>query len=167
MRSNTPTELTIIKPRLLKQEFEFISAGQPVGKLKVQGPFKLSAQATLFNEEWSLNKTGIWQTFIEYKAAQRPFTKGRIQKKMRGRTELKASDGKTYTFRKIKWWKSSWAWYDRDENPVIEMRQDHSFTNKQAHFIIHNPDHAETTLMILIAWFVMLIQRRNAAAAAA
>jgi hypothetical protein len=49
---------------------------------------------------------------------------------------------------------------------VIEMRQDHSFTNKQAYFIVHNPDQAEATLMILIGWFVILIQRRNAAAAA-
>ena len=167
MRSHALTELTVIKPRLLKQEFEFISAGQPVGKLKISGPFKMAAQATLFNEEWSLIRSGFWQTFIDYQAAQKPFVKGKIQKKMSGKTELKASDGETYTFRKTKWWKSSWAWYDRNENPVIEMRQDHSFTNKQAYFIVHNPDQAEATLMILIAWFVILIQRRNAAAAAA
>lgn len=167
MHPRTPSEITVVKPALLKRELQLLDGNTTVGKIQFPSRFKMNAEATLFEEKWSVTQTGFWRPFLEFKGHDRPFTKVKVRHKPGGKIDWTGSDGNPYTFRKTKWWKHTYAWYDQNKSPILELRPDHSFSSKQAKITINQPNHPDIRVMLLIGVIVYLIQKRHAAAVAA
>lgn len=166
MMQNAPLEITVVKPHWLKRGLLLFHHGDQVGKIEYTGSFKLDSVATILDERWKIMQSGFWKTSLEFRGSNHPFQKLKVEPTFGGKIEWIASDNSSYIFRKIKWWKNTWAWYDEDQNVVIEIRPDHTFTNKQAHITIYNTRLADYRLMTLIGIFVFTIQKSRAAAAA-
>ena len=159
-------QITVIKPRWHKREYEFLAGKELAGRLKFTRNLNIHAEAQLFNEEWSVKKSGFWKTELEYKAAQRPFAKGKITMTASGKAQLSASDGKTYYFKKLKWWHTVSGWYNESNEPILELKPNYSFNNKQATLTIHHTKHPDVIIMIILAWFMYTVQQSYIAASA-
>jgi len=166
MQKAIPSEITLVKPGFLKRELHLLHNTTVIGKIQFPSRFKMNADVILFDEKWTITQSGFWKPFLEFKGHERPFTKVKVRQKIGGKVEWTASDNHPYFFRKTKWWTNTWAWYDENKKPVLEIRPDHSFSNKQAQISIMNPNHPDIRLMLLMGVFVYLIQKRHAAAAA-
>jgi hypothetical protein len=161
------TVIEIFKPAIFKRDYEFRIDGIPVGSMKFTGHFHPKAEGKLFDEEWKLWQTGVWKPFLEYKANQSPYDKGKFKLGWRCTVEWGSPAGKKYIFKKTKWWKSSWAWYDENNVPIVTFKDDHSFSKKQAQITIHNSSRKDLALPIFLAWFMILKEKSHAASVAA
>jgi hypothetical protein len=158
-------KITVIKTHRFKRRFQFIDNDQPVGEMLFKGYFSLSNKSTLFGEEWTITRSGVWRNIFEFKAAQRPFSKFSVKPAFNGKVDWIAADGKRYQLRRVKWWKQTWAWYDENNEPLMEIKPDHSFTLRQAHIDVFKAGPSDLVPMILTGWLGLLVQRtRNAAA---
>ena len=166
MKENLPLQLIVSKQHWLKRDLLIFEGNLQVGKIEFTGRLRMNAVATILDERWKITQSGFWRSFLQFSASDHPFTKIKVQPGFTGKLEWKGSDGKTYFFRKIKWWKNTWAWYDENENAVIEIRPDHSFSSKQAYITISNKNLADFRLMTLIGICIYKIQTARAAAAA-
>jgi hypothetical protein len=166
MRQTSPRELVVIKPHWLKRGLQLFEDNTQVGRIEYTKRFRLDSVATILDQRWKITQSGFWKSFLEFRGQEGPFTKIKIHPTFGGKLEWKSSDGKLYTFRRIKWWKNTWAWYDANDKPIIEIRPSFSFSNKQAFITIHNNSLPDYRLMILIGMFIFQIQKRRAAAAA-
>jgi hypothetical protein len=165
MRPADNSEITVYKPFWFKRQIQFLQNGSPIGDLRFTSMFRMNATANLFGEQWTIMQSGFWKTSLEFKAQQSPYTKAKIQLGFRGQAEYKATNGDTYTFRKVKWWKIASAWFDRSGNPVMEIRSDHTLSKRQAHIRILKTGEPDITVMMLMAFLIFTIQRTKAAAA--
>jgi hypothetical protein len=166
MRETSPLQLIVVKPHWLKRGLQLLDGNQRVGKIDFTSGFRMDAVATMLDQRWKITQSGFWKPYLQFIAWDQPFTKVKIHPNFSGKLEWKGSDGKTYVFRKIKWWKNTWAWYDKNENAVIEIRPDHSLTNKQAYVTINNKNSEDFRLMTLIGIFIFNMQKARAAGAA-
>lgn len=166
MIQTSPQELTIVKPHWLKRGLRIYEGKTQVGKIEYTKRFRLDAVATFLDERWKINQTGFWKSFLEFSSSGQPFSKIKIHPTFGGKLEWNGTDGKSFIFRKIKWWKNTWAWFDENGNAVIEIRPDHSFTNKQAYISILDRNLKDYRLMSLIGIFIYQVQKSRAAAAA-
>jgi hypothetical protein len=164
--NRAPARILVTKPKLLKYRYELSNEGTPLGFLEVRGHFRVKAEASIHEESWSLLQTGFWKRTIEFKAAQRPYAKGKLRHSWSGKMELHTSANEKYTFKKIKWWKSSWAWYDEKEQIVIEYVKDYSFSKKQAYIIVHQPGKSDINFLTILGLFGVIINERNSTTAA-
>jgi hypothetical protein len=160
------TTIIVTRPNWLKSEYQFSSGGVNIGEAKLTGSMRPGAAASLLEQNWSLKQTGFWKPAFEFKSEHRPFTKGKLTPTFGGKISWTASDGKTYTFRKTKWYSSNWAWYDESNILVIEVKPVYSFNKKNALITVAAPKHPDLAFLIFIGWFSMITQQRNAAAAA-
>jgi hypothetical protein len=167
MRESLPLQLTVVKPNWLKLGLQLFEGNLQVGKIEFTTRLRMDAVATILDERWKITQTGFWKSNLQFSGSDQPFSKIKIQPTFGGRLEWQGSDGKTYIFRKIKWWKNTWAWYDENGNVLIEIRPDYSFSNKQAHLTINNKNLADFRLMTLMGIFIFRIQNARAAASAA
>ncbi|MHA4843052.1 hypothetical protein ACX0G7_02755 [Flavitalea antarctica] len=166
MRETSPRDLVVVKLHWLKRGLQLLENDTLVGKIEYTSRFKMDAVATVLDQRWKITQSGFWKTSLEFRGQESPFTKIKIQPTFGGKLDWKGSDGKTYTFRKIKWWKNTWAWYDQSDKMLIELRPDYSFTKKQAFISIKDNNLPDYRLMILIGIFIFQIQKSRAAAAA-
>jgi hypothetical protein len=166
MRQTSPKELTVVKSHWLKRGLQLFEDNTQVGKIEYTKRFRMDAIATILDQRWKITQSGFWRSSLEFRGQEGPLTKIKIHPTFGGKLEWQSSDGKTYFFRKTKWWKNTWAWYDKDDKAVIEIRPDHSFTRRQAFISIHNKELADYRLMILIGILIFQIQKAHKAAAA-
>ena len=166
MRETLPLQLMIVKPNWLKRDLQLFEGNLQVGKVEFTKRFRMDAAATILDQRWKITQSGFWKISLQFSASDQPYTKIKIQPTFFGKLEWKGSDGKTYVFRKIKWWKNTWSWYDENGNVVIEIRPDHSFSNKQALITINNKNLTDFRLMTLIGIYIFKIQKARSEAAA-
>ena len=166
MKENLPLQFMVVKPNWLKRDLQLIDGNMQVGKIEFAKRFRMDAVATFLDQRWKITQSGFWKTSLQFSASDHPFAKIKIQPNYFGKLEWKGSDGKTYVFRKIKWWKNTWAWYDENKNVVIEIRPDYSFTNKQALITINNKNLTDFRLMTLIGVCIFKIQKARSEAKA-
>jgi hypothetical protein len=158
-------QITVLKPHRFKRKFTFIEQDQSVGEMIFNGYFSLSNKSALLGEDWAITRSGFWRNIFEFKAGQRPFSKFVVKPAFNGKLDWTAADGKRYQFRRIKWWKQGWGWYDENGEALMEIRPDRSFTRKQAYIDIFKAGPADLVPMILTGWLGLLIQQTRAAAA--
>jgi hypothetical protein len=166
MKENSPLHFIVTKQHWLKRDLQIFEGSRQIGKIEFKNRLRLDAMATILDERWKITQSGFWKTSLHFSASGEPFAKIKVQLTFGGELEWKGSDGKTYIFRRIKWWKNTWAWYDENKNAVIEIRPDHSFSIRQAHITINNKNLTDFRLMTLIGICIFKIQKARAAAAA-
>lgn len=166
MTKSAPLEITVVKSHWLRRGLQLLQQNKVVGKIEYTGRIRMDSTATLLDERWKITQFGFWRTNLEFRGSDSPFSKVRITPSFRGKLEWTGSDGKAYVFRKIKWWKNTWAWYDENQDVMIEIRPDHTFSNKQAHVTIYNITIPDYRLLTLIGIYIFKIQKAHAAAAA-
>jgi hypothetical protein len=157
--------LNLVKPRLFKCLYEFRVGDETVGQIKYSGFGDKKAEAKLFNEEWKFQQTGFWKPFLEYKAGQSPYDKGKIRARFSCAMDLTGRDGKKYLFKKTAWWKNSWGWYDEAGNILMTIKENLSLSKKQAVITLNDPSQKNNILFILIGTAMMLIHKRSRMAA--
>lgn len=158
--------IQLVRPKLFKSNYEFRVNDKVVGEIRYQGFWGQKAEATLFGEQWKFEQTGFWKTFIEYKAGQSPYDKGRLRAKMSCVIEVADRNNKKYTFKKTAWWKSCWGWYDESGNQVIKFKEAVAF-KKQAEVTINDPAIINKAFFILLGTIIVIINKRAAAGAVA
>lgn len=159
--------IEIFRLSIFKREYEFRVDGKTVGTMKITGHFHPKAEAKLFDQEWKLWQTGVWKPFLEYKAGQSPYDKGKQKMGWKCTAEWISRAGKKYVFKKTRWWKTCVGWYDENDLPIIKFKDDHSFSKKQSQITIYYPSPKELVLPIFLAWFIILKQKSHAATVAA
>jgi hypothetical protein len=159
-------QITVTKPSWRKREYVFYHNRTRVGNITFTKNFKLEASAIFNEEEWTVNRSGFWKSILHYKAAHRPYTKGKVQQLWSGKVPFSSVDGNVYTFKRLKWYKTNWGWYDQNDKPLLELRPNYSITSNHAEIIIHQTSHPEIWLLTTMAWFVYILQKRQAAAVA-
>lgn len=155
--------IQLVQPKMFKSNYEFRVDDKVVGEIRYQGFAGRKAEATLYNEKYKFQQTGFWKTFIEYKAEQSPYDKGKLHAKMSCVIEIADRNNTKYTFKKAAWWKTCWGWYDQAGNEVIKFKQPVSL-KKQAEITINDPKIVNKPLLILLGTVIFIINKRAASA---
>ena len=166
MRQTSTLRLTLTKVHWWQRGLRLYDGKTQVGKVEYTRRFKMDAVATIMDERWKIRQSGFWKSSFEFSTPDQSMAPVTIRPNFGGKVEWKGADGKIYTYRKIKWWKHSWAWFDMNENTIMEIRPDFSFSNKQAQIIIHNSSLPDIPVMTLIGIFIFQLQKARAAASA-
>lgn len=167
MAVSVSSSVQVRKPHAFKRRYEFWQNDQLVAVLEYEKRFSCDAVISIGDHKWKIKTAGFWKKSIELTAEQSPYTKTRIAYCWNFRLSFPAENNHTYNFKPIGFWKRSWAWYDENDNPVVEMKTNQFSRKNRGQITLHQPPSNNGYLLMMLGWYQLLAYEQHSAAVAA
>jgi hypothetical protein len=167
------TEMSWLRPRLVKREYELNAAGTTVARLHQTG--FLRAQAELLEVDGletrtvlELSRTGLFRQYLHVKSLDfRLPTMAPALISWNGRTTLVLDNGLAYTWRPNNLWQTHWVLSDDTGAELIHIKRNPLGYGGNVNIEPNEIDADRLLFMLYVGWYLVILKMDDAAAAAA
>jgi hypothetical protein len=169
MSQNVPAQIRIqtIKVGWLKRSYQFLDDNKTIGQLDFANSFQKKATATILGREFNMRRKGFWTHYVEITSTSYHPYNMVINVNWRNKMKINDFDGTPFMFKSTSLWKSKWAWFDRYERPLIEIRSRVLSRKNRALVEIKYPEMKDALFWVFVSWFVILCSESDTASASA
>ena len=164
----SPKIIEVIKSKEAKKRFEFLVNDQYIASIDYPKRFQKKAVLSSGNQQWHIERKGLWKHSIIIAADQSPYTKWTVTQNWKGQISIKTDDNRQFHLKKKGFWKPIWHWFNEKEESMVEVQPCGGWPKrKRGTITIHNSNDTTLTFLALIGWFVSLTAQEDAAAMSA
>lgn len=156
--------LTWVEPGLFKMNYELRSGDDLVGTLQMKGAFSPLATGTCGEGTWTFERRGVFRHRVEVRPSGDSDTMFEFRRtSWKGGGAIVLKDGKTMCLaRHI--WSSRFEWTTETGEPFVEHTMRGFFRRECDVEIRHKASYIpETPWLVLLAWYIAVMGRRDAA----
>jgi hypothetical protein len=154
-----------IKVGWLKRSYQFLDGDKTIGQLDFANSFHKTATANVLGKEFSIRRKGFWTHYLEITSTSYQPYNMVINVNWRSKIKINDFNGTPYVFKSTSIWKNKWAWFDRYERPLVEIRS-RVLTRKNRGLVeIKFPEMKDVLFWMFVSWFVILCAESDAASA--
>jgi hypothetical protein len=159
-------ELLWIQPAARRREHELRAADDVVATLRFQRGSLADAEAE--GHHWTFKRQGFWQPRVTVRIAGSDADVAVFRPHWAGGGTLELADGRTVDLRSANFWQSEWIWQEKDL-PLILFKGRHGIVKANGAVEIQpgSAGLADTPLLVLLGWYLILLHADDANAAAA
>jgi hypothetical protein len=159
-------EVKVRKSGWLKRSYNFIADNNTIAELSYPKSYQKKAIAAIGTREFSIRQRGFWKQFIEIASSTDQLYNMKIEVSWRGKMRITDDKSNTYIFKSASIWKNKWAWFDRYERRIIEIRSRTLSSRKRGQIEIKDNEMKDPIFWIIVSWFVILSSESESASAA-
>jgi hypothetical protein len=160
-----------VRPRLFRNVYELRTGDTTLATLSRSGVFKSRTLAVADGRQWIFTREGAWKPRLVIYSGDSsdsgipgmpPQPLASIRRNWKGRGELIFNDGRTYSWTSTGFWRPSWSLVAPWSVVLLTMKRGHVLEIAPA-----ASDLPELPMLVLFAFYLILIAEEEAAAAAA
>jgi len=157
------------KPRWWRREYELRAGERVIGGLRWESGWRSMAVAEVEGMRWRFARKGAFRTRVVATDAASGLEVASYESGWNGGGALFLPDGRTYGLRRVGFWRMAWEWRRADGAPIMRFRRRSAWSGREELVEILDPDAAgaETTLLVALGWYLILLAQAAAASASA
>jgi|GEM_PF-5670999 len=168
IQTEIPTQIMVkqVNTGWVKSSYQFSTDGNTMGQLDYAKSYLKKATASIDGKEFSIRRTGFWKFYIEISSTTNQQYNMKLDINWRNKLKITDSEGNPFVFKTANMWKSRWAWFDRYERPLIEIKSNNFSWKNRGVIDIKYPEMKDCLFWIMVSWFVILSAEADASAMA-
>jgi hypothetical protein len=174
LSNHLASELGWVQPRVMVRDYELYADDEVVATLKFATPFGSLARAETSGGCWSLKRVGFFNPRVTVREAGNEIDLAVYRRRWTGTEgELEFTDGRVYRWQIANFWSTRFEVTEWDGTVLVEYRsgsKERKVTNilKTQAIVsvsLHGRAAPDIGLLVLIGWYLIVLQQEDAAAA--
>ena len=169
MNSNIPAEIQVqtVKAGWMKRSYQFIAQGDIIAQLEFAKSYSKKAVGTIYGNKFEMRRCGFWKSYIEISSTSDSEYNQRIGLNWRNTIKIIDRNRDSYTFKSTSLWGNKWAWFNRNDRPMIEIKSKQISRKNRGLINVKDPEMKDPLFWIVVSWFLIVCSESDAAIVAA
>ncbi len=156
-----------VQPKAMKQQFELHCGDEVLAVMRWQSSWRSGATVETAEGSWSFRRQGFWQQVI-IESAWGGAALPTLRRRWTGSATLSFPDGHSYLWQRNGFWGIKRVWSTVEGVPLVSLKARSGFLKTGGEVAIQPFAAAlpELALLVTLGWYLVIMEARDAAAAA-
>ena len=166
LRDAVGQELIWSQPSRMHQAFELRAGDSSLGSLEFERG--TLANGAVEDQRWTFKREGFWHPQVTVRKPGSDDNVAVFKPRWAGGGTLQLRQGRELRFAAANFWHSQWDWVDGDQ-PLVLFKSHAGLLKTEGEVEIESSalPSAETPLLVVLGWYLLILFGRDAAAASA